>query len=157
MKMKIKKRLPVLSAIEYGKKPINEQTLLGKIGHALYAASGIAIMLSTAFYIDRVRSTGEFNIFKQGEVYAEEAKIRKEEIRRKVDLTCKLFGLCGSYANTDRVGGIDFGEKVEAWKRMGFDTSLFMSGEKFPKPTLLHLENAVKSYEDDMKRERERR
>ena len=94
--------------------------------------------------------TGEINPIKQRQITSQRSETYDK-------LFVELFGPNG-LADRNKNTAIEFGEKVEAYRRMGFTESIFIEwcrsvglddsikGNSFPNPNLGQLKRAVKSY-----------
>jgi len=149
---KIRKYLPFTSLIEYQHHGRNSDLANGKkalarikeLAHGTYATIS---MTALAFYGLGVLSTGyEANRVRILEVDRQRTQITEVEKRRHDELEKMLFGENG-LADTNRDNAIDFHERVDAYRRIGY-TKMFVEGRifEFPTPTLAQLEKAVESY-----------
>ncbi len=106
-------------------------------------------------YTGAVKDTESLNPFDQQKIYKKiktDKKIAKEEQRQKEEksneLYHKVFGPSG-YADTNFDTGIDFREKVAAYRKMGFKNEILMEGSLFPEPTFEQLEELIEKYNGD--------
>ena len=78
---------------------------------------------------------------------------RKTDARNQLreEYSNRIFGMNG-YADKDKSGGINFDERVDAYRRMGFTQPFVEGGTYFEKHLSFNqLEKAVKSYEAEKK------
>ncbi len=159
---KIVRNLPLVSLFRYISRDSKEdlksrksklRAKLKLTGHLAYAASFI---VPTSVYLGRTLGTAEWIPSEQNKVI-EQIKQRRFEQEQDARLRDFYWGVLFTgkgYADANKDRAIDFNEKVDAWRRMGFEDEIFMEGQPFPEPTTQQLERAVQSYpqfEKDMK------
>ena len=114
-------------------------TFFKPLFHAIYTSGFFMYLLLAA-------ESHSLNPTEQIRIKLQQTETRQIERKRYDELYNKLFGVDG-YANRDKSRGINFDERVDALRRMGFDGVYIEGGTNFPQPTLEKLERAVRSYE----------
>lgn len=142
--MKLRNLIPFVYSPNFDEPRIKRYLKTGV--HLLYS---FGLSMALINYGTSAYKTGEFNPLRQTEVN-ERMRVENQLYQERYN---QLFGKNG-FADVDRSGAINFDEKVEAWRLMGFgnDNRVYMLGEtEFPKPNRAQLEWAIERYQEEGK------